>query len=105
MHELTHGMVFNNDYYDYFRDGSTGEAVSRDAVLDHIDNNYWIISPEVQRVAREHFDCDDLPGALLDDSRYHWSGRMLNTLCSIFEILAQFLYNCFVSNVVVYLEK
>ena len=80
MHELTHGLIFNRDYFSQFRSIIDGNVISEHEVIEFINNTHWIISPTVRDVAREHFNCVSLPGAMLDYTEYHWSGRMLNTL-------------------------
>eukprot|EP01083_Nonionella_stella_P234103 824257_1 len=79
MHELTHGLIFNRDYFADFRNPLNGEALDEEYTIQYMNDSFWITSPEVQRVAQDHFGCDGLPGVALDESHYHWSGRMLNT--------------------------
>ena len=83
MHELTHGLIFNMDYFKQFRD-SNGNSIPFNQVVSYIDDEAWIISSTVKATAQQHFSCPTLPGALLDASGYHWSGRMLNTLITFF---------------------
>ena len=84
MHELTHGLIFHRDYFSQFRSIIDGNVIPEHEVIHFINNTYWIISPTVRSVASEHFNCPSLPGGMLDDTEYHWSGRMLNTLSVIF---------------------
>ena len=80
LHELTHGLILNADYFSKFRDPMTGSIVEEEDVKrEDEDGTFWVISPEVAAVAKDHFDCDSLPGVMLDDEGYHWNGRMLNT--------------------------
>ena len=71
MHELTHGLIFNRDYFDKFTSVIDGSKIPINQVMNYTQNAEWIISPMVKTVARQHFNCPSLPGVMLDSAGYH----------------------------------
>eukprot|EP01084_Bolivina_argentea_P166777 289515_1 len=79
IHELTHGLIFNRDYFSEFRNPINGNRINERDIISYINGSWWIISSNVRMIAQEHFNCNILPGVMLDSSEYHWNARMLNT--------------------------
>ena len=110
LHELTHAMVFHDALFNYFLDANMnrrpylgvvgvdpmGGHGRGDRNYDQDWNNigygchtsedcwpYYILSPKVLEVARNHFDCQEMIGVPLEitgeegQSRLHWEKTVM----------------------------
>jgi leishmanolysin len=85
MHEMTHALGFSMGRFDTFFDEETNLTVPVEEVLSTVNNISKIITPTVLEKAREHFDCETLDGAELENqgssgtAGSHWEKRIFNS--------------------------
>lgn len=111
IHEITHVLGMNSASFPYFRNATTGEPLTPrpfsnqtvQCIYNHTQTNifpasntvqlgvtdkgiiyYEVVTPRVRQVTRNHFNCQSLTGARLEDqdtnptdcTGSHWSSRL-----------------------------
>lgn len=75
---------FSNHLYDLFYDGKTGKPHPKPLVGSQ-RQRIFLTTPKVRAVARQHFSCELLPGAPLEDELgapySHWEQSLMNVSC------------------------
>eukprot|EP00877_Chromochloris_zofingiensis_P013264 jgi/Chrzof1/8191/Cz03g00310.t1 len=81
VHEIIHALGFSNHLYDLFYDGKTGKPHPKPLVGSQ-RQRIFLTTPKVRAVARQHFSCELLPGAPLEDELgapySHWEQSLMN---------------------------
>lgn len=87
VHEITHVLVFNSDYYSKFFDPKTGKRLPETDVVKEKtvagQKRKIIITPKVIAAAKKHFNCNSIEGLEVenqggDGSAFsHWEERLM----------------------------
>eukprot|EP01084_Bolivina_argentea_P107899 192868_1 len=98
LHELTHILIFTPTLWDKFYDVNRRTIIPYEQVVLNHNNASWIVTPNVQQIAREHYNCNTLPGVPLENwglegtINSHWEAKYMQYEYMNGMILAAQLY-------------
>ena len=80
LHEITHVLVFSKGLYDYFPEDS--QPVTTTKIVNGVERTL-ITTPNVVKLAKQHFGCNSLEGVEVEDqggqgsAGSHWEARTM----------------------------
>ena len=83
-HQVAHIMIMSSflwgAFWDPTADNGNGDTRPTSEVYT-LDSNgeRWIITENVRTVSRDHFNCDTLIGAPVENDTSHWDGRFIQS--------------------------